>query len=175
MNIYDTDLPSFLYFHLMKTNKTIFSIAAVTGTLMITAFNAPKQQPAFSDKYWMLESSSIVPAVDMNLDGKPDNDLASIMEECDKDDAEMFKSDGKVITHHGTKKCDEDEAVVIESGVWKYDPATKQITSHHIGVEKPQVVTIKELTASKMVVTYEFSETNGKKHTITGTYKVKEM
>lgn len=143
---------------------------------MITAFgfpSAPQQQASFSDKYWVLESSSIVPAADLNLDGKPDASLFEIMEECDKDDAEMFKSNGKYMTHHGNNKCNSDEEEVIESGTWKYDAAAKKITIHQIDVEQPQVATIKELSANKMVVVREFTYTDGKKHVITGTYRTR--
>lgn len=157
----------------MKNSKLIILTAAVAGTLIFTGFGAPVQQPSFSDKYWVLESSSIVPAADMNLDGKPDADMRDIMEDCDKDDAEMFRSDGKMVTHHGTNKCDSDEEEIIESGTWKYNPATKQITSHQIGMEEILVTTIKELTASKMVAVYNFTSTDGQKHTITGTYRLK--
>lgn len=173
-------IPSYqliLYFHLMKNSKAIIPIAAaVAGTLIFTAFGVPSmpvQQPSFSDKYWVMESSTIVPAADMNGDGKPDADLRDILEDCDKDDAEMFRSDGKLMTHHGTKKCDSDEEEITEMGTWKYDPATKQITTNQDGMAKPHVVTIKELTASKMVATFDFTSTDGQKHTVTGTYKVK--
>lgn len=160
----------------MKNSKTIIAFTAVTGTLIFTAFgfrSIPEQQPSFSGKYWLLESSSIVPAADMNGDGKPDADLRDIMEDCDKDDAEMFRSDGKLMTHHGTNKCSGDEEEIVELGTWKYDPAAKQITTNQAGMEKPHVVTIKELTASKMVATFDFTSPDGQKHTITGTYKVK--
>jgi len=166
----------FSYFHSMKKNKIIIAIVAVTGALVITAFgfpSVPEQQTSFSDKYWVLESSSIVPAADLNLDGKPDASLFAIMEECDKDDAEMFKSNGKYMTHHGNNKCNDNEEEVIESGTWTYAPATKQITIHQIDVEQPQVTTIRELSANRMVAVREFTSTDGKKHTITGTYKTK--
>jgi len=167
---------SFSYFYSMKKNPIIVALTAVTGALMITAFglpSAPEQQTSFSDKYWVLESSSIVPAADLNLDGKPDATLFAIMEECDKDDAEMFKSNGKMMTHHGNNKCNDNEDEVTETGTWTYAPATKQITIHQIDVEQPQIATIKELSSNKMVAVREFTDTNGKKHTITGTYKLK--
>lgn len=160
----------------MKKSPTIVALTALTGALVITAFglpSIPEQQTSFSDKYWILESSSIVPAADLNLDGKPDADLHAIMEECDKDDAEMFKSNGKLMTHHGNNKCNDDEEEVIESGTWKYDAAAKQITILQADVEKQLVTTIKELTANKMVAVQEFTDADGKKHVITGTYRTK--
>lgn len=159
----------------MKKNKTILTIAAVTGALAITAFNVPsihEQQAPFADKYWILESSTVVPAVDLDMDGKPDSDIRVMLEDCDKDDAEMFKTGGKLMKHNGKDKCDEEEEDVVESGTWKYNAATKQLTSHHHDTEKPQTLTVKEVSGNKMVLVYEFTSNKGK-HVITGVYKVK--
>lgn len=127
-------------------------------------------QTAFADKYWVLESSVVEPAIDLNMDGKADTDIRVMLEKCDLDDAEMFKSDGKLLKDFGASKCDEEETNGKEVGNWKFDPATKQITSKHDDTEKPQVVTVKEVSGNKMVVTYKFTSSKGD-HTITGIYK----
>ncbi|MBO9635499.1 MAG: hypothetical protein J7578_20510 [Chitinophagaceae bacterium] len=129
-------------------------------------------QTAFADKYWVLESSVVEPAIDLNMDGKADTDIRVMLEKCELDDAEMFKSDGKLLKDFGSSKCDEEETNGKEVGNWKFDPATKQITSKHDDTEKPQVVTVKEVSGNKMVVTYAFTSSRGN-HTITGIYKAK--
>lgn len=149
--------------------------ATLAGGIVITAFSQPvamDQKAPFADKYWLLESSTVVPAIDLNMDGKPDNDIRVMLEDCNKDDAEMFKTGGKLMKHNGAKKCDEDEETVEESGDWTYNAATKEITSHHYDTDKPQTVILKEVSAGKMIVSYTFKSSKGN-HTITATYKAK--
>ncbi len=150
-------------------------MATLVAVLVITAFNrtvAGKLQAPFADKYWLLESSTVVPAIDLDMDGKPDNDIRVMLEDCNKDDAEMYKTGGKIIKHNGAKKCDEDEETIEENGTWEYNAATKQLTSHHSDTDKPQTVTIQEVSATKMVATYVFKSAKAT-HTITAVFKSK--
>lgn len=159
----------------MNTRLIFRTACALAGVLVFTSFGRPaatNQKAPFADKYWILESSTVVPAIDLNMDGKPDNDIRVMLEDCNKDDAEMYKTGGKLMRHNGTKKCDDEEELVEESGTWVYNADTKQITSHHYDTEKPQTVNVKEVSANRMVLTYVFKSAKGN-HTITAVLKVK--
>ena len=157
----------------MKPFVQLLTAGAIMA--VITAFSLPAdpKQSAFTDKYWVLESSTIVPAIDVSGDGKPDNDIRAMLEDCEKDDGEMYKSGGKTFKHNGKVKCDEEDESVAESGTWKYNAATRQLTVHHYDTEKPQTLLVKEITSGKMVCTYEFTTPKGSKHLITGVFKAK--
>ncbi|NML23434.1 hypothetical protein HHL16_21320 [Pseudoflavitalea sp. G-6-1-2] len=160
----------------MKPFNQLLTVSAVAATIAITAFAIPsatEQSAPFTEKFWVLESGSIVPAIDVSGDGKPDKDIRAMLEDCELDDAEMYKSGGKVMKHQGKVKCDEEDETTMESGTWKYNAATKQLTIHHYDTEKPQTLIVKEVTATKMVCTYEFTTPKGSKHLITGVFKVK--
>lgn len=158
----------------MKTSYTIIVIATLTGALALTAFTLPPavQKAPFADKYWILESSVVSPAVDLDMDGKADTDILAMIEDCEKDDAEMYKTGGTVIKHSGASKCDEEEETVSESGTWEYDAATKQLTVKHHDTRKAQTLTVKELAGNRMVVTTVFTSSKGK-HSITAVFKAK--
>lgn len=157
----------------MKTNQIIFSLAILSGASILTAFTFPVDQKApFADKYWKFESSVVTPAIDLNMDGKADSDIRVLLEDCEKDDAEMYKTGGTVMKHEGADKCDEEEETVFESGSWKYNPGTKQLTVKHHDTDKPQTMTVKEVSGNKMIVTSTFTSAKGK-HNITAVYKLK--
>lgn len=147
----------------------------IAGALAIVSFTQPftaNQQAPFTGKYWILESSTVKPAADLDMDGKLDNDIHTLLPECDKDDAEMYRTDGKIVTHHGRNKCDEDEKPEAVTGTWKYNAATRQITSHHYDTGEPQTITLKEISGTRMVVTYEYNAGKSK-HLVTAVFKSK--
>lgn len=158
----------------MKTSRIIFSVSALLSAAVITAFHLPAidQKAPFADKFWKLESSVVTPAVDLDMDGKADTDIRVMMEDCEKDDAEMYKSGGKVMKHNGANKCDEDDEEVLESGTWEYNATTKQLTIKHHDTRKAQTATVKEVSGNKMVVVSSFTSSKGK-HSITAVYKAK--
>lgn len=157
----------------MKTSQTLLALTIFIGASIATAFTFPAdQKAAFADKYWILESSVVSPAIDLNMDGKADTDLRVMMEDCEKDDAEMFKTGGTVMKHEGANKCDEEDETVSESGTWQYNAATKQLTVKHHNTDKPQTMTVKEVSGNKMIVTSTFTSAKGK-HNITAIYKLK--
>jgi hypothetical protein len=160
----------------MQTIHLFRALSVLTIVLVTASFLKPvsnNQQAPFTGKYWILESSTVVPAIDLNMDGKPDNDIRVMMEDCELDDGEMYKADGKLMKDQGRKKCDEDDEQVMESGTWTYDAAAKKITVHHYDTDKPQTHTLKELSGNKMVLTYIFKTSKGSSHTITAVLKAK--
>ncbi|MGX5819501.1 hypothetical protein ACWKWU_14995 [Chitinophaga lutea] len=159
----------------MNTKHFFRAAAALSVVSAVTAFipAAPAaQQAPFADKFWILESSVVTPAIDLNMDGKPDTDIRVMMEDCEKDDTEMYKTGGKLIKNTGNVKCDEDEESQFESGTWQYDAATKKLTHHHYDTEKPETVIVKEVSANRLVISREFTSNKGK-HTITATLRAK--
>lgn len=96
------------------------------------------------------------------MDGKPDSDIRVMLEDCDQDDTEMFKAGGKTMKHNGKNKCDEEEEDEVESGTWKYNAATKQLTIHHNDTEKAQTLKVKEVSGNKMMMVHEFTSNKGK-------------
>lgn len=158
----------------MKTSQIIFSLSAIVSITVITAFNLPDtdQKFPFADKFWKLESSVVAPAIDLDMDGKADTDIRVMMEDCEKDDAEMYKTGGKVMKHNGTNKCEEEDEAVVESGTWEYNATTKQLTIKHHDTRKAQTATIKEVSGNRMIVVSSFTSAKGK-HTITAVYKAK--
>ncbi|WP_127124399.1 lipocalin family protein [Pseudoflavitalea rhizosphaerae] len=157
----------------MKTSQTFLALTILISASIATAFTIPADQKApFADKYWILESSVVSPAIDLNMDGKADTDIRVMLEDCEKDDAEMYKTGGTVMKHEGASKCDEEEETVTESGNWKYNAGTKQLTVKHHDTDKPQTMTVKEVSGNKMVVTTTFTSGKGK-HNVTAVYKLK--
>ena len=148
-------------------------MAILLSASLATAFTLPTIQKApFADKYWKLESSVVSPAIDLNMDGKADTDIRVMLEDCEKDDAEMYRTGGTVMKHEGASKCDEEDEDVSESGTWQYNAGTKQLTIKHHDTGKPQTMTVKEVSGNKMVVVSEFTSSKGK-HSITAVFKAK--
>lgn len=157
----------------MKTSQTFTALAILLSASLAAAFTLPTIQKApFADKFWKLESSVVSPAIDLNMDGKADSDIRIMLEDCEKDDAEMYKTGGTVMKDEGANKCDEEEEAIFESGTWKYNAGTKQLTIKHHDTRKPQTMTVKEVSGNKMVVVSEFTSSKGK-HSITAVYRTK--
>lgn len=159
----------------MKAIKLVIPAAALGIIAGITSFETPEstnQSASFADKFWKVETITVSPAIDLDMDGKPDTDMKVMMEDCDKDDAEMFKSNNKIMKDGGEEKCDEEEEDIFESGTWKYDAAAKKITIKHHNTEKPSTATVKEVSATRLVLTSTFTSNKGN-HNIIAVYKVK--
>ena len=157
----------------MKTSQVSCALTILISASLVTAFTLPADQKAsFADKYWKFESSVVSPAIDLDMDGKADTDIRVMLEDCEKDDAEMYKTGGTVMKHEGANKCDEEDESVSESGSWEYNATTKQLTVKHHNTDKPQTMTVKEVSGNKMVVTSTFTSSKGK-HNITAVYKLK--
>lgn len=84
-------------------------------------------QPAFVGKKWVTQTVTIQPALDLNGDGKPDSDITSFLDACDLDDAAEFKADGKLMTDHGTNRCDANEAAEEHTANWTYNQAANTL------------------------------------------------
>ena len=156
--------------------KAIFT---ATNMILLVAFSHEKihgtgntPNEAFTDKYWKLETITVSPAVDLDMDGKPDTDMRILLADCQKDDAEMYKSNNKVMKHEGSEKCDEEDPQESEVGTWKYDVSTKKLTLNKTDYNKPEVLTVKEVSSGKLVLTGTFRSKNTE-HLIHAVYKAK--
>ncbi|WP_158624913.1 hypothetical protein [Gynurincola endophyticus] len=138
---------------------------------ILSAFNIYSSLSPFGNKYWLIESSTIQPALDVNMDGKPDTDLLVIREVCEKDDADLFREDGIIITHRGKVLCDEYEEEE-ETGTWLYDAKTKKMTVKKDESRKSIEYTVKEANANRIVLITQYKSANNI-HTITTTFKAR--
>lgn len=157
----------------MKNFGKLLLASIVMITVMAFTYNkVSTPNEAFTDKYWKLETITVSPAVDLDMDGKPDTDMRILLEDCQKDDAEMYKSNNKLMKDEGSEKCDDEDPQQSEVGTWKYDASTKTLTINKNDSEKPQLLTIKEVSSGKLVVTGTFKSKNAT-HLIHAVYKVK--
>ncbi|MFZ4261705.1 hypothetical protein ACFRAE_06665 [Sphingobacterium sp. HJSM2_6] len=90
--------------------------------------DAEMSNPLFGNNYWIVESSTIHPALDLDMDGKPDTDVLILQEPCDRDDADLFRADGVILTDWGNIRCDEEEEGITETGTWKFNPQKQILT-----------------------------------------------
>lgn len=162
--------------YIIKAFKVCLPVA---GALVL--FNHSSCQPAaaretlqsapFADKYWKISTITVSPAVDLDLDGKPDTDMRILIEDCDKDNAEMYHSNKKIIEHVGKVRCDEYDEEIVEKGTWKYDAATQKLTMDMKDTGR-QVVTVVEAASRRLVLHYPFMAKDGK-HLVRAVYSVK--
>ncbi|ADQ18012.1 lipocalin family protein [Leadbetterella byssophila] len=137
-----------------------------------TSLQASQYSSPFGNKYWIIESSTIQPALDLDLDGKPDTDILKITPACEKDDALLFRADGTILTHRGKVKCEDDEETEEETGEWTYDASSKKFTLHYFDSRKPVVATLTEISANRIVAVETHKSAKGQ-HTIKTVLKVK--
>ena len=96
-----------IYYWGMKIVQLFAAAGIIAGTACLISFTTAHQSPSFTGKFWKPVTMTVSPAIDLDLDGKPDTDLLANLEECDQDDAEMYKSNGKTIKHGGTGRFDD--------------------------------------------------------------------
>jgi hypothetical protein len=153
--------PLFFYFLIMMV--VLLPLACTTS-----GANDIKQSGSFTNKPWKLQSLTVSPAIDWDVDGKKETDILAIMEDCEKDDLLLLRNDNTIVRNAGKVKCDEDDEQEKKTGNWSYDKAGKKLT---IKEEKDaQVLTVVESSASRFVVTYTWKATSGTSHQLTAVY-----
>lgn len=139
--------------------KTIQVAVLVTAGVISSAASwhsgpwATRQDSPFGDGYWILKSVTIHPALDVDMDGKPDTDLLILREACERDDASKYESDGLIRTDHGPTRCDDEEEREEETGTWSYDATTKILTMDHYDTDKPMTATVTSASSKQVVLT----------------------
>ena len=111
---------------------------------------------------WKYTSCIISPAYDYYGDGVMATDLFSILKPCEKDDFEVYKTDGTWEYNEGPTKCDPSYPQVF-SEPWSF---TANETKMFVGTVEH---TILELTATTLKLRYSF-EDSGITYTEEDTY-----
>lgn len=103
---------------------------------------------------WKMSAFTISPPMDIDLDGIIDSDLYATYDACNKDDYFVFKKDGTLDINEGPSRCS------------SYDPQVETVNWAFVNDEKEIIIdgdrgTIKELTASRFVITVPFGNSLG--------------
>lgn len=164
-----------------KTNATfLFLLTIVSFTFNMSCGSSGEnrdEQPikssaSFLNKPWQLKELSVNPSIDWDLDGKNDTDIFKFIDECEMDDSFLLRNDNVVVRNFGKIKCDDEEAEQTETGTWTNDKTSNKIVLKEEG--KDQELTVVESSKNQLVLTYKWSATSGKEHTMTAVYNIKQ-
>lgn len=113
---------------------------------------------------WKYTACIVSPALDYYGTGNPVTDIFAIMQACEKDDFEVYKTNGIWEYNEGPTKCDPGNPQVVYSEPWSFAAnETKVIVG---GVE----CTILELTETTLKLRYSFVD-SGVTYTEEDTYR----
>lgn len=153
----------------------ILALLAAAGTFLYGTGRAPgghlQQAASFTDKPWQLKELTASPAVDWDMDGKPDRDIFALLEHCDRDDILLFRKDHRVIRGSGTEKCDDDEEESYEDGRWEYDEKRRMLILSE--ADKTEELQVAASGARSLTLLRKFTTTRGSAHTLTAVYVLK--
>jgi|GEM_PF-1069837 len=143
--------------------------AAVSCQLQ--ARNVPEDEEApFTEKNWQLVALTVQPAVDWDLDGEPETDIAAKLDLCERDDGLLFRSNRRVLRFYGAARCD-DEAAQKETGNWTYDAVQKRLTVSEENTG-PKVYEVVVSEAKRLVLRHRFGN-GSRQHEMTAGYAIK--
>jgi hypothetical protein len=128
----------------------------------------------FGAHFWVVTSSTVHPAIDIDRDGNPDTNLLTVVPDCELDDADRYQSDGTILTDYGKHTCDEEQEPQAESGIWSYDPGSKMLTMEKYDGGGPIQAILESASGSELVFVSELNSSKGS-HTIRTTLKIKKM
>ena len=149
----------------------LFVLAAMAALIAVTCTDrgtAAFTSTSFRDKSWKLVKLTVTPAIDWDLNGAPDRDIFTLLDDCEQDDLIEFKNDHSVVRNQGPLQCDDDTLEKI-TGKWKYDTAQQAIVVTED--QKPTVFKIVEATAQSLTLHYPFESTGGQLHYMTAVYE----
>ncbi|MFC3196028.1 hypothetical protein ACFOET_00245 [Parapedobacter deserti] len=152
---------------------SITSIAIGAGAWESIPMTTVQESP-FGSHYWVVASSTIQPALDVDMDGKPDTDLLILIPPCERDDADRYLDDGTILTSRGSASCEADEEEEEETGTWSYDPTTKTLLFEKYDGGKPVEARLASASASQIVLITNHQSSKGT-HTIRTTLKSKKI
>ncbi|MCL4642122.1 MULTISPECIES: hypothetical protein [Olivibacter] len=164
----------------MNHKNTLRSISLAAAIMVCSAAGRPAatttivEESPFGNQHWTMQAASIQPAIDLNADGKLDTDLMILIRPCERDDADLFRADGFIITHRGATSCEEDEGKVEETGTWAYNPSTKTLIMERYDGSKPIEGKLETITPNKITFVSTHQSSKGK-HTIRTTYVAKKV
>ncbi|WP_300600209.1 hypothetical protein [Niabella sp.] len=154
-----------------RTTGWAFVIGLLTFvSCKLQARNAPEEEAPFTEKNWQLVSLTVHPAMDWDLDGEPETDIAGKLDLCERDDGLLFRSNRRVLRFYGAARCD-DEAAQKETGNWAYEAAQKRLTVNEENAG-PKVYEVAVSEAKKLVLLHRFSN-GSRQHEMTAVYTIK--
>src|SRR5690606_26433945 len=136
---------------------------AVTGES--ADMHKKNQDSPFGDYYWNVSAVTIHPALDVDLDGKPDTDLRILVPDCEKDDSERYFANGTIVSNRGLVRCDEEEETEEEVGTWSYDESMRTIIMENYDTNNPVEAQIESASDSEIVLVSQHQSSIGT-HTI---------
>jgi len=155
----------------MKTKIQLAAvILVITGATSILSCNkddgnnntTKTKKELLTTGTWKYTASIISPAYDYYGDGVMATDLFAILKQCEKDDFEIYKTDGTWEYNEGPTKCDPSYPQAF-SEPWSF---TANETNMFVGTVEH---TILELTATTLKLRYSF-EDSGITYTEEDTY-----
>lgn len=163
----------------MRLNHGVF-LVFISAMLSVALYiscqaseeNKTKKFTSFTNKSWRLQALYVAPAVDWDLDGKKETDILAVLEDCEKDDLLILRSDKVVVRNAGKIKCDEEDDQEKQTGVWSFNQGSKKLVLKEAG--QAQELTIVEVNDNRLVLSYNWNATSGKAHKITAIYVVKQ-
>ena len=113
---------------------------------------------------WIYTACVVSPGYDYYGNGNPVTDIFAIMEPCEKDDYEPFKTNGIWEYNEGPTKCDATSPQIVYSEPWRF---TADETKVIVGTVE---CTILELTETTLKLRYSFVDA-GVTYTEEDTYR----
>ncbi len=147
----------------------IISLFAV-ASCQLQARNASEGEVPFTEKNWQLVSLTVQPAVDWDLDGKPETDIAAKLDLCERDNGLLFRSNRRVLRFYGAARCEE-ETAQRETGNWTYDALQKKLTVNEENTG-PKVYEVAISETSRLVLLHRFNN-GSREHEMTAIYTIK--
>ncbi len=153
----------------MLTTLTFFSWVLFSS---LNTYGYQQQSSPFGSRYWLIESVTASPGLDILNNGKPETNLLKVVPPCELDDAVLYKPDGTIVTHRGKLKCEDEEEETEETGSYTYHPATKKLVQKNYDSRKTIEATLIESTPSKLVFISTLETGKGSRK-ITTVYRAK--
>lgn len=131
-------------------NKTTFSQIALMLLVLVSIAACKKDKEEnrtdlLTDENWRTTALTVDPAI--NIGGVVVSDLYAQLDDCEKDDLTIFKTDGKVNYDEGATKCDPSDPQT-STGTWTFN------TDQTIITIDGESWTIEEITSNKLRVKY---------------------
>lgn len=145
---------------------SLFAIASC----QLQARNAREEEVPFTEKNWQLVSLTVQPAMDWDLDGVPETDIAAKLDLCERDNGLLFRSNRRVLRFYGAARCD-DEAAQKETGNWMYDAMQKRLTVNEENTG-PKIYEVAVSEANRLVLLHRFND-GILEHEMTAVYTIR--
>src|SRR4030095_93117 len=140
-----------------KTRLIILLLVIISATIFSCKEdedgNIPKTKTELlTSGTWKYTSCVVSPAYDYYGDGNAVTDIFAIMKPCEKDDFEIFKTNGIWEYNEGPTKCDQSSPQIVYSEPWSF---TANETKLFVGTVE---CTILELTSTTLKLRYSFQD-----------------